>query len=630
MSRTVRPRPDLSAADPWAARSPVDAAPRSKVRTWPSVLAVTVLGSFGPVLRIGQRGSQGRLDAGVLLVCAAAFALALRPGRRPVWRAVLVLVSLAAVPLVGPLPTTAVAFGVLVADAALVPRRRFPLARVRTVPHASLAVLPTVLAGWAWFHGARVAWFVAWQAAAAAIVIAYDLDPRRSARLDRALARGISAIARAVGSAVLFAALLVVAYLPGAIVNLFGRRSRRLERQGSTWEPTPLDLRAVRRDASYPFATVHPHEARRRIAGGLTAVAVISAAAWFAVRSDPPSAVQEARAPVTVPSTLPDQEELADHPVVFAKEFAIAYSKLPAYRGATWADRMEEEEIRTPQTTDRSEGRYINIRDGVRVTARPRSCDCEPASIWITGGSAVWGVGQRDDHTIASELVHQGPDIGRELTVTNLGVRGIALPEEIALVEQRLESGERPDLIVFYTGFNETGTVLADEMVKGGNPIDIALVKGSRQDLEVAKRMAGLDAINDRAEEYLRSNLGGRMGERTAAGFSAAQDRMASIAQRYGVDVVYFFQPDAFASTHQLEPYRLISGVPTEDMQKSPMGVALTGATDILGDRVVNLRHVFDDEPDQIFLGLVHHNEKGARIVAEAMLPTIDQHLGGR
>lgn len=76
--------------------------------------------------------------------------------------------------------------------------------------------------------------------------------------------------------------------------------------------------------------------------------------------------------------------------------------------------------------------------------------------IAFTGGSAAFGFGQRDEHTIASQLARDLYEAGASAEVRNLGVPGWTLRNAVADVEARLARGERFDVLILYGGFNET------------------------------------------------------------------------------------------------------------------------------------------------------------------------------
>src|SRR5262249_41866374 len=67
-------------------------------------------------------------------------------------------------------------------------------------------------------------------------------------------------------------------------------------------------------------------------------------------------------------------------------------------------------------------GKYINVHDALRGTYRasPPS-DARALHVGVFGGSTVWGVGARDDHTIPSELARVAELRGVALDVVNYG-----------------------------------------------------------------------------------------------------------------------------------------------------------------------------------------------------------------
>ena len=73
---------------------------------------------------------------------------------------------------------------------------------------------------------------------------------------------------------------------------------------------------------------------------------------------------------------------------------------------------------------------HINVVDGKRVTWTPPPCSCRRVRVWVYGGSTTWGVGQRDGHTIPSELARAAWADGVALEVENRGVGGDAHWEE--------------------------------------------------------------------------------------------------------------------------------------------------------------------------------------------------------
>lgn len=96
----------------------------------------------------------------------------------------------------------------------------------------------------------------------------------------------------------------------------------------------------------------------------------------------------------------------------------------------------------------------ITVSGGVR-----RSYQSDPAGevpeVWLFGGSAMWGEGQRDQHTIASELVRLAEADGLDIRVMNLGAPGFGSWQEALLFERTLAHRPAPLLAAFYDGAND-------------------------------------------------------------------------------------------------------------------------------------------------------------------------------
>src|SRR5262245_19740491 len=101
-------------------------------------------------------------------------------------------------------------------------------------------------------------------------------------------------------------------------------------------------------------------------------------------------------------------------------------------------------------------GRFINVDNGVRRTyAAPGSAEGRP-KIWLFGGSAAWGHGSRDLYTLPSWLARVAEQYGRPYDVRNCAESGWVNWQGILYLVERLADGDRPDLVIFYSGVNET------------------------------------------------------------------------------------------------------------------------------------------------------------------------------
>jgi len=134
----------------------------------------------------------------------------------------------------------------------------------------------------------------------------------------------------------------------------------------------------------------------------------------------------------------------------------------PALRDSPWAAEVLAEQASLPSVADTYLGyrfgnqasTYTNIVDGVRASYQSQSPG-KKLSVWFFGGSALFGDGQRDDHTIASEFARLAEADDIPVEVRNYGRPGVAMWQELQLFEQTVAAGQEPDLVVFYDGFND-------------------------------------------------------------------------------------------------------------------------------------------------------------------------------
>ena len=138
-----------------------------------------------------------------------------------------------------------------------------------------------------------------------------------------------------------------------------------------------------------------------------------------------------------------------------------------SYAGATWArdywrefaasNRMRWE----PYTYWRRRpfgGRYVQVDSaGLRVSWKPPVDSLPAFRIWFFGGSALWGTGARDAHTIPSEVARLlTARTGRPVEAVNFGESGYVSGQEVVALQRALVARPAPDAVVFYDGLNDS------------------------------------------------------------------------------------------------------------------------------------------------------------------------------
>jgi lysophospholipase L1-like esterase len=106
------------------------------------------------------------------------------------------------------------------------------------------------------------------------------------------------------------------------------------------------------------------------------------------------------------------------------------------------------------------QGAHINVDEsGIRRTISPPrapSGSPDPLKIHMFGGSAMWGTGARDEFTIPSILARDLAGRGLVVEITNFGESGYVSTQEVIALLRQLQGGERPDLVIFLDGANDT------------------------------------------------------------------------------------------------------------------------------------------------------------------------------
>jgi hypothetical protein len=271
----------------------------------------------------------------------------------------------------------------------------------------------------------------------------------------------------------------------------------------------------------------------------------------------------------------------------------------------------------------------LSVVDGLRSSWTPGPCECPTVTLWMYGGSTTYGLNQRDEHTIASELARAAHADGIRLEVQNRGVLGYLHWLEAERFAHDLIVDEAPDAVLFYDGANETwATSVLDSRRAGDSrfPADPTLTdvwgytkrsEGSPPDGPPGARVIGW-------ERGVTFDMTSRA-QTTVQRYDRARRLSRASAARYGITALYAWQPTRVSR-------ELVPSEPHGDAQQEVYSRTLDQLqrTHLPAD-VIDLVDVFDGVPGPIFTDDVHHGERGARIVAESMwkrIRTVVERLG--
>lgn len=463
-------------------------------------------------------------------------------------------------------------------------------------PAAGISLLSGVLG---WRTGSVVlTLFVQVVAIGAGVLL--GAHPARAERIEATVQRVVRAIVRSIGR-LLFALLgLLLVMLPWAVQRVV------------RWDPTWFRTRAgsamipVRPGLSDPRRTwtVDPSIERpgwRRAAHRLLAsvgvvVSIVVLAALVLAPEAPPEPVAM-RDAAWWPSGAAAQDATFDN------------ARLTGFVGPVLAD------VRTEHT---------NVVDGRRRSWTPPVP--ARATVWVFGGSAAFGVGQRDERTIASELAKASWEAGTPIEVVNWGVHGDVHWMENRRLRAALTGGmEPPDLVVFYDGFNELNTVNYVNLQQRASGLTYvgSMDSTTLQRLDPVERFLLRFSAWGRATGLVEPAAGTSMSDEEVVDVAVRQYRSSveeTVAwlEAEGIPVLLVYQPSRATREQQVD------GEGQDSADYVRMEQAFRSQ---LPDAVVDLSGAMDRVTSPVYWDAVHTNEAGAEQVASALHALVRDRL---
>jgi lysophospholipase L1-like esterase len=345
-------------------------------------------------------------------------------------------------------------------------------------------------------------------------------------------------------------------------------------------------------------------------------------------------------------------------------------SSSPSFDGEIWAEEFWRDERHCAGLPveyspfllwKRSEchSRYVNIdRDGwftLRRTIQPEACLSSPrkTTVWMFGGSTVQGPGNPDLATIPSYLAAAlTRKTGECVEVRNFGVSGYVGNQELIALMELLRSGRKPDVVVFYDGYNDGHAGVYSPGIPEAHldlvPIKRKLESSSaplRQLLERSYSVRGLRALlrasgwsrseslltvdaQDHivSEELTDDNLAKRA-KATLDHYERNLQAVRRLGEQYGFTAYFFWQPGSQYGKKRFVPYEQRALADPEIVDPSLRRAlqfayreaearAASGGFIYLGD-------IFDSEAGPIYLDDVHLGPRGNQLAAEAIAASI-------
>ncbi len=299
-------------------------------------------------------------------------------------------------------------------------------------------------------------------------------------------------------------------------------------------------------------------------------------------------------------------------------------------------------------------GRYINIdNEGIRATKSPGSSS-PSMTIFMFGGSTLWGTGARDEFTIPSILASELGQKGVSAAVTNFGESGYVTTQEVITLQLQLQRGRRPDLVIFYDGINDTFSAFQqhaaglpqNEFNRAGefNPSDkdkmtdlLRNFAGRRSTTRFLRHFVpAANIVRDVSAESATSTPVRRVSETHAEArqvidtYASNIEQVTALSKHYGFSCLFYWQATIFQKPN-LTAYEKRQ----RDGARAFEPVFHEAYASIQQDRLVSdgryafhdLSGVFSDVSAPLYVDAFHVSESGNAIVAKRMAQDVIAEL---
>lgn len=438
-----------------------------------------------------------------------------------------------------------------------------------------LAAVAPALAGVGWWIVGRPGLATACWVLAGVLGVLALLQPARAGRLVST----VGSVGQWVGQT-LGAVAMVVLYLATVIPLWVLDRLLGSKRAGST--PGWRDHQRASRDAG-PFSIDEPEPRRWRRPLGVAVLIVLLAGGNLLLVDRP---------------LEPEIVELGYWPPAFVGQPG-AHDLFDAQAGY----RLDPDALTLFRAVDH-EGAF-EVRDGIRTSYRTE----DPAlTVWFFGGSTTFGIGQRDEHTIPSNVVRLAEQAGYRIQAFNFGVSSWSTWQEAIEFSRRLGRLPRPDLVVFYDGVNDYAVLdqIIDHGWRSDEPWAIGGPDGTPGATPGSAKVMGSSARATVRREYAQT-------------ISRARRQVLALADEQQIPVRFFWQPTAISKA-----FRPSDGALLERLNVDPAGLP-DRRSDYrsLGEEVdppaIDVSDALDGFRSPIYFDWAHTNERGARVVAAAL-----------
>jgi len=281
-------------------------------------------------------------------------------------------------------------------------------------------------------------------------------------------------------------------------------------------------------------------------------------------------------------------------------------------------------------------------------------------TIFLFGGSTMWGTGSRDDFTIPSIFSKRLAKNGVNAQIVNFGESGYVSTQEVILLIRELQKMNIPDLVIFYDGVNDTYSAY-QQQIAGIPENEFNRVKEFRSSERIAERDLWSSFANNLSTIRFTKGIIRRLGtgspsdstvqhntQNTPSKSIANKEALAndvlniyeknieivkSLAKRYSFKALFYWQPTIFEKQHltKYEDEKRQRQIELQPFFDETYG--LLRQRDYSRDGDVgfhNLTMLFSNVSEPLFVDWAHLGETGNGYIAERFVLDTMLIMGSR
>ncbi|WP_299185183.1 hypothetical protein [uncultured Aquimarina sp.] len=278
-------------------------------------------------------------------------------------------------------------------------------------------------------------------------------------------------------------------------------------------------------------------------------------------------------------------------------------------------------------------GKTINIdQQGNRKTINEDTIVTDSTfTIYCFGGSTMFGEGARDIMTIPSlvskKLKQKAPT--KKFHITNYGVPAYSRSQETALLIEVLKKGKKPDIIIFYDGFNEVLLKHPNYLKNVQLPIkkSYEAIKKSNKQLLLALNSSnintGIKKVQNKLKPIKEENydvvINDSILNEVIRGYRNNIKITDAISNQYGFTIFNYLQPSVYTKklrteyeNNQYNKHKGLDNVFHKLYKRLSADSILQNSNNF-----INISNCFDTNKENIFIDNCHISEYGNSIISE-------------